>query len=84
MASRNLVGIQQIQHRHVEMPEKQVRHGWRQNPHPFQHVVQMRLGDSGAAREAAFRQFTPLNSPVNIFDQPELQQLEIDGARQWK
>jgi hypothetical protein len=44
--------------------------------------VEVRLRDAGAAREASFRQFTTLDSLVNVRNQPELQQLEIDGARQ--
>jgi hypothetical protein len=44
--------------------------------------MQVRLGDTGAAREAAFRQFTTLDSLVDVGNEPDLQQLEIYGVRQ--
>ena len=44
--------------------------------------MQVRLGDARATREAAFRQFTALDALVDVRNQPELQQLEIYGARQ--
>jgi hypothetical protein len=40
------------------------------------------LGDARAAREASFRQFTTLDSLVNVRNQPQLQQLEIYSVRQ--
>ena len=82
MARRKLIGIQQIQHGHVEMTEEQIRHRRREHPHALQHVVEVRLGDAGAAREASFRQFTTLDTLVNVRNQPELQQLEIYDVRQ--
>jgi hypothetical protein len=82
MANRELIAIQQIQHGHVEMTEKQIRHRRRKHAYALQHVVEVRLGDAGAAREASFRQFTTLDSLVNVRNQPELQQLEIYGVRQ--
>jgi hypothetical protein len=82
MAHRELIAIQQIQHGHVEMAEEQIRHRRRKHAYAFQHVVKVRLGDASAAREASFRQFTTLDSLVNVRNQPELQQLEIYGVRQ--
>jgi hypothetical protein len=82
MACRELIGIQQIQHGHVEVTEEQIRHRRRQHAYPLQHVVEVRLRDASAAREASFRQFTTLHSLVNVRNQPELQQLEIYGVRQ--
>jgi hypothetical protein len=80
MAHRELIAIQQIQHGHVEMTEEQIRHRRRKHAYALQHVVEVRLGD--AAREASFRQFTTLDSLVNVRNQPELQQLEIYGVHQ--
>ena len=82
MAHRELIAIQQIQHGHVEMTEEQIRHRRRKHAYALQHVVEVRLRDAGAAREASFRQFTTLDSLVNVRNQPELQQLEIYGVRQ--
>ena len=55
MARPEFLGIQQIQHRHVEVAEKHIRHNRRQNAYALEHVVEVRLRDSSAAREAAFR-----------------------------
>ena len=55
MARRELIGIQQIQHGHVEVTEEQIRHRRRQHAYALQHVVEVRLGDASAAREASFR-----------------------------
>jgi len=82
MAYRELIGIQQIQHGHVEVTEEQIRHRRREHAYALQHVVEVRLRDACAAREASFRQFTTLHSLVNVRNQPELQQLEIYGVRQ--
>jgi len=82
IARRELIGIQQIQYGHVEVTEQQIRHGWREHAYTLQHVVEVRLGDAGAARKASFRQFTTLDTLVNVRNQPELQQLEIYGVRQ--
>ena len=82
MARRELIGIQQIQHGHVEMTEEQIRHRRREYAYTLQHVVEVRLGDASAAREASLRQFTTLDTLVNVRNQPELEQLEIYGVRQ--
>jgi hypothetical protein len=60
----------------VEVTEEQIRHRRRQHAYALQHVVEVRLGGAGAAREASFRQFTTLDSLVNVRNQPELEQLE--------
>ncbi len=48
-----------------------------QNAHSFQHIVQVGLGNAGAAGEPPFGQFAALHAVLHVGNQPELERFKV-------
>ena len=72
--------VQEIQQRDVQVVQQDIRHLRRQHARTLEHVVQMRLRDPGMTGEASFGQFAAVHAPLNVGDQPQLQELKIHGV----
>jgi hypothetical protein len=61
----------------VQVAEQDIADLWRQNTDSFQHIVQVGLGNPGAAGEPPFGQFAALHAVLYVGNQPELERFKV-------